>query len=86
MQREVEQSWDARAEAVRSSRGADPNAAAAAEARLAAARERAMAAQREREERDAALLVRAEALACLIRTKLRNYGAPLRPCREQHST
>ena len=57
MQREVEQSWEARSEALRRSRAADPEAAAAAEARMALARDRAIAAQREREERDAALLV-----------------------------
>ncbi len=58
VQREVEQSWEARSESLRRSRAADPEAAAAAEARMALARERAVAAQREREERDAALLVR----------------------------
>ncbi|BDA49119.1 hypothetical protein COCOBI_13-2290 [Coccomyxa sp. Obi] len=60
LQREVEQSWEARSEALRRSRAADPEAAAAAEARMTLARERAIATQREREERDAALLRAAE--------------------------
>lgn len=57
VQREVERSWESRSEALRRSRAADPEVAAAAEARMAQARERAAAAQREREQRDAALLV-----------------------------
>ena len=60
-QREVEASWEARSDALRRSRTADPEAALAAEARMAVARERAIAAQREREQRDAALLVHSPA-------------------------